>query len=143
MMREGPTVSNKTLRGWGMRRYAVHHLADELPQSHPTLDLPQTHEPDQVTPALQKDLLDVLTLVASQQVDTTRAIQDEPAWSYRRALTRVNRLIMAGLIEATASPTSRNRRYGATPSGLRALSTARGTDGHRSRRASGRSLLPS
>lgn len=148
MMREGQTVNNEMLREWGMhradattvlselvqrglatrgggRRYAVYRLAEEPPLTQPALDFGEPGGAKDIgITTLNAELTRVLDLVARHNVTTTKSLQDAESWSYSQALARLNRLIAAGLIEATASPTSKKRRYRATGSGLQALRSA-------------------
>lgn len=147
MMREGQSVNNEMLREWGMhradatsvlsqlvqrglavreggRRYAVYHLSDDLPLVQPPLDFGETPAAAKSQVKLNDDLIWVLHLVGDHGVSTTRLLQEDQDLSYAQALARINRLISAGLVEATASPTSKKRQYRATSAGLKAIRSA-------------------
>lgn len=124
MMRHGDSVSNETLRAWGLhradattalaglvamglaerhggRRYARYRLAPTVggPQMALDLDSPLTAPPT-VGAVLQR-----------RGSHSAKEIMSLTGLTYPVVLARLNKLIEQGIAEATAPPRSRNRRY--------------------------------
>lgn len=109
----------------GGRRYARYQLSPDVVRSprrnEPGTDLsgvPATPAPrPDGTIELDEDLLEVLRAVGAEGLGATRSLAAHLGWTYSRTLNRINELIARGMLEATAPPTSRRRRYRVTREG--------------------------
>lgn len=124
MMRRGESVSNETLRAWGLhrtdatnaltglvalglverhggRRYARYRLTDQPAGAQLALDLPS---PINVPTSVEA----VLAVAGSH---SAKEIMQRTGLTYPVVLSRLNKLIDDGVVEPTAPPRSRHRRY--------------------------------
>ncbi|WIG17202.1 ATP-binding protein [Kocuria rosea] len=116
----------------GGRRYARYQLSPDVALSSRVAgpDVDPSSPPERSAPrpggtiVLDEDLESVLRAVGAEGLDATRPVAAHLGWTYSRTLSRINELIGRGMLEATAPPTSRKRRYRVTAEGVRRLSVS-------------------
>ena len=127
LARSGRTVRNQTLQGWGAHQADATRELSDLVRRGLTVKLGDrrgaryTLNPDYVPPAaetgaggLSERQQAILRALADGPMKATE-VGDAVGTSYRTAMNALNDLIEAGLVEPTAPPRSRRRRYRLTP----------------------------